>query len=534
MPFNFMIMKKTFNKFTIVLILLSTAIGSCKKFGDTNIDPTRSSSLDPSLQLSSVQLRFSGDLGINETLGLSMTMPLVQQLGGTWLNRNGQKYIKNTTYLYFLWDNTYPTDILNIVDAINRTTGVAKQTNLNAVLRIMKVYSFARLTDLYGDIPYSEAGKGFIDGVNRPKFDKQEDIYNDFFKELKECSAHLDASKDAVKGDLFYNGNISSWKKFANSLHLRLAMRLVKINPAKAQEEVTAAFNAGVFTSNEDICMIKHLNIQNTYDDGRGNGVSGAFTQLEVPPRVTNTFIGKLRDTNDPRLTRMIKYYIDVNNKTFERLDITDELVPLIGYNGVSAKGYIWDDWMNTITITVPGVGEVAAENNDQKAQLANFMIRNDAPFLHLTYAEVELLLADFNFRFNKSLGGTVAEHYVKGMDAAIKQISLFPTAPTIPQDEINTFIRGNSLVPGRELDMINTQLWIALLMNGPEAYANWRRTGYPVLVPSVTAESNSTTIPRRFEYPLSELEQNSVNLKQAVAGLGGVDDWNKRVWWDK
>src|SRR5690606_15343662 len=108
----------------------------------------------------------------------------------------------------------------------------------------------------------------------RPKYDKQEDIYTDFFKELSESVAQLDASKDVNPQDLFYKGDVTKWKKFGNSLRLRLAMRLVKINPTKAKEEAVAAFNAGVFTSNEDVCKLDHENVQNDYEDIRGNGTS--------------------------------------------------------------------------------------------------------------------------------------------------------------------------------------------------------------------------------------------------------------------
>src|SRR5687768_11291330 len=122
----------------------------------------------------------------------------------------------STTETTFLpWNNTYNNDVVNIVDAVTRTSDDPKKSNMNAVCRIMKVYEFARLTDVYGDIPYTEAGKAYSDGITRPVFDTQEAIYTDFFKELAEASAQLDASKDAVTGDLFYQGNIGAWKKFA-------------------------------------------------------------------------------------------------------------------------------------------------------------------------------------------------------------------------------------------------------------------------------------------------------------------------------
>ncbi|WP_165784637.1 SusD/RagB family nutrient-binding outer membrane lipoprotein [Solitalea longa] len=527
-------MKRLYKGKLFLIATLSLLSTSCNDFGDLNTDPTKSANLDASKQLTLVQIRFSGDLEVNEKLAGVMTMPIVQQVGGIWLNRYGQMYIKSKPYLTSLWDFTYGNDVLNIIDAVERTKGNPQQSNLNAVCRIMKVYEFARMTDLYGDIPYFQAGKAYTEGIVRPEYTPQEQIYDDFFKELSEASAQLDASKDPVSGDLFYNGNIAAWKKFANSLHLRLAMRLVKVNPTKAKTEAEAAFNAGVFTSNGDICMLKHENVQNDYSDYRGNGVSVAFNQSEVVPRVCNTFIQQLRDTNDPRLKYLVKYYLDMPYKPFERTDVTEQVVAKIGYQGVAKGSYIWDDWMSGFDIEVPGKGTVTLTNNEQKAQLDNCMIRNNAPFLHLTYAEVELLLADAAFRFGVNWGGDAESHYKKGIAAAMSQLSLYPGGPVIPASEINTFIQGNGFVPGRELQAINTQLWIALLMNGPEAYANWRRSGFPALTPAHNPDSEETSIPRRFEYPLTEQEQNAANYNKAVQALGGADSWLKNVWWDK
>lgn len=522
--------------FIIPLFIASILVAtSCDKFGDVNTDPTRSSNLDPAIQLSQVQLRYSGDLEINEKIHLCITMPLVQQVGGIWANRWGQMYIYNRLYLSSLWENTYRQDITDIVSAVDRTAGNPELSNLHHVCRIMKVYEFARMTDLYGDIPYTEAGKAYSAGITHPKFDAQEDIYDDFFRELADAAAQLDVSKDRVQGDLFYKGDINAWKKFANSLRLRYAMRLVKVNPEKARAEAKAAFEAGLFSSNEDVCMLRHEDVQNSYTDVRGNGLSAAFVQAEVLPRVNNTFIEQFRSTNDPRMPYLFRYYIDIINRPFDRQDITDQVRAQIGYNGVKPTDYVWDEWLNPITITLPNGTSLQAVNNDQKVQLANFMIRNNAPFLHMTYAEVSLLLAEASVRWGGNWGGTAAEHYGNGIRAACKQLALYPSGPTIAESQIENFIRGNSLLPGREIELINRQLWIALLMNGPEAFSNWRRTGFPQLNAALTGESNTTTIPRRLEYPINEVEQNRAHAAVAINALGALgNSWTNRVWWDK
>jgi hypothetical protein len=531
-------MKRYLIRWMVISISMMLILVSCNKFGDVNTDPTQSSNLDPALQLALVQLRFSGDPDINERVSVIETMPLVQQIGGDYENRYGFEYVEDRQYMSDLWEIGYPNDVLNIVDAVARTSNNPAKTNLNAICRIMKVYIFARLTDLYGDIPYSQAGDGYLTGVVRPIFDTQQSIYKNFFTELTAAVAELDASKDAVPQDIYYQGNIAEWKKFGNSLHLRLAMRLSKVDPATAQTEVMAAYNAGVFISNSDICFTQHANIQDNYSDIRGNGVSNAFTQQpdNARPRVCNTLINEMNSTLDPRLQYIARVYWVANpaDVLSPRVDITDSVTAQIPLTGVDAGHYVYDVYLNPLNINIPGYGLVSVPSDSQKAQLGDWMVTNDAPYLHLTYAEVEFLLAEATMRWGLSLGVDAKTHYQNGMAAACQQLSLFKGGPVLTGTQIQQFQTNNPLIPGKELQQIDTQLWVALLLNGPEAFANWRRTGFPVLTPAITTESTTTTIPRRFEYPLTEAEQNSANLAKAVAAIGGgIDTWTARVWWD-
>jgi hypothetical protein len=511
---------------------------SCKKafsdFGDVNTDPTKSSKMSPALQLAFSELRFSGYLNTQERTTAILLMPMMQQSdGGPYSLRYGALYIKNAPYTTSMWENGYPNELLNIVDATARSAANPATPNLNAICRIVKVYLFARVTDLYGDIPYNEAGEAYLNGVSRPKFDAQKDIYDNFLKELAAASQQLDPTKDIVTQDIFYKGNVALWKKFANSLRLRLALRLVKRDPERAKTEITAAYNAGVFTSNSDICMTVHEDVQNSYSDLRGNSASVSFNQQTVLPRVCTTLLNQLKTTNDPRLTPLVRVYRDLPGLPFNRTDVTDLVKAKIGLVGCIPGHYIYDDFLDKLTITIPTVGNVTLVNNEQKAQFANWLIRNNAPFFHMTYAEVEFLLADATVRLGLTLGASAAVHYQNGITAACQQLSLFPGGPVIAPVDISTFITANPLTAGKELELINKQLWINYIMNGPELFANWRRTGFPVLVSAASSESSSLTIPRRFEYPLSEKERNADNAKNAISLMGGTDDWTNRVWWD-
>jgi hypothetical protein len=522
-------------KYICLIVLAVVLVTSCKKFGDLNTDPTKSSNLDPAIQLGYAQQKFSGDLNVQERLGVILTMPLVGHIGGAWANQYGQFYVKQERYASLLWEDNYVNEIKNILDGEERSRNNPAAKNLNGMCRVMKVYLFARMTDLYGDIPYTEASGAYSKGKAAPAYDKQEDIYNDFFRQLDTAATRFSEGQDVVSNDAFYGGSVGKWRKFTASLRLRLALRLARRNPVKAKEEVQKAYNAGVIASMDDNCMMRHDNVQNDYTDLRGNGLSAALNQGDlIGYRMTTTFITQLQNTNDPRLYVMARNYLDKPFRPFERVDITEQVKAQVGSFGVRPADFIWDNWQNTIYVNTPDAQGVPVTNNEQFIQVSNWLIAANAPFLHLGYAETELLLADASVRFNIQLGVTAEEHYKKGLAAGCRQLTIYPNAPVISDANIAKFIADNALQPGKELQQINTQLWVVYFMNGPEAYANVRRSGFPVLPSGFKAGySDATKMPRRMEYPISEKSLNATHAGEAITRMGGKDDWNNRVWWD-
>ncbi len=524
----------------LYVLLFVIALSSCNKFGDLNVDPTKSADLDPAIEVAYAQQKFSGDVGVQERVNLILTGPLVQQLGGGWANQYGQFYQRNQNYMAALWENNYPADVKNIVDAELRSRNGSAQ-NLNAMARVMKVYVFARLTDLYGDIPYFKASAGYTETNLAPVFDKQEDIYRDFFKQLDTAMTLFATGKDNVSNDVFYKGDINKWKKFTSSFRLRLALRVAKRDEAFAKAEITKAFTSGVMSSNDDICMTRHDDNLNNYFNYTGNGMSSALRQGGFPSgyRVHNSFINQLKNTNDPRLPIFVRnYWDDQPGANWEsRIDITESVRAQVGSFGVGPTDFIWDDWKNTITISVSGAGAVPVGNNLQKLQVAKPLMANSAPFFHLTYAETEFLLADASLRLGLSLGASAADHYKNGIRAACQQLALYTGTVPVTSAAIDQFITDNGLQPGRELEQINTQLWVNYFLNGPEAYANLRRSGFPNLPSGYRvdgySDGDTRVMPRRLEYPLSEKSLNKGAVDEAIQRMGGKDDWNKRVWWD-
>ncbi len=536
----------------IGFLLMFFYLVSCNDFGDTNIDPVKPTSLDPVKQLVYCQMRFAGDNSIQLRSGVGIIYPLLQQLGGNFTSNSGATYAYSESIFSRVWLSDYAGQVSNLVDASEVLANTPGKPNLYAMIRIMKVLVFSRMTDLYGDIPYKEAGRGYSDLVVRPRYDRQEEIYSDLFKELKESHDLLDSGKDQVPQEQFYGGNIAKWKKLANSLRLRLAFRLVKVDPARAKTEAEAAFAAGVMDSNQDICYLKYENVLSSSTEFRGNALSSAFLAVADPFRIYSTFLNILKssDVEDPRLDGYTRCYLPLaplvtGPKIFERTDITDQIRAhyarstgdsLAGIIGLvpGAATFANNPALQNISIQIPGLGARTIAQKDQRRQVANYLAYMDAPALIVTYSEISLLLAEAKIRGWNVGEATAEEYYREGIRASINQLSLFRDAPAFKG--VDKFVESKTLEAGKELEQINTELHISLFLNPQENFANWRRSGYPALEPVGTP---GRSIPRRLQYPLNEIEQNNANVLEATKLITGVDGPGKdsflnRVWWDK
>ncbi len=511
-------------------------------FEDLNKNPAGFASIDPGVQLTKIMADLSGQREDVWRYDLAISSPLIQHLAGSWWTQHGGQYrILDKGQWYTLWESSYPRDLKNIQDLVDRTAEDPELVNMHAAGRIMRVYIYSRLTDLYGDIPYSEAIKGYTEKKFLPKYDRQEDIYNDFFKELDEAISAMDASRPGVKGDVFFDGDVERWKKFGNSLRLRLGFRLTKVKPDLARQQVEAAVSAGVMTSNAHTCMLRHDPINYTYGENRGNGRSQVF-QADVSSsgfRLTNTLVDYLKETKDPRLFIYGGTYLPLNGSeqidNRSNLDVTPYFQEGLAYGAMS-----WNVWMPNETIVTGSGEEVVIPTSHRRMQPSKYVAALNAPFFHLTYAEVEFLLAEAAAR--GWAGQTDVEaHFNKGIQAACELMASYPDAPAIAQAAIDGLKASFQPFPSdldNQMRVIHEQMWVQFFLNGPEAYANYRRTGYPELVPFTSVDwytsGTNGIMPRRFFYPESESVQNPTNYQEAVSRLGGEDDWLKRVWWDK
>lgn len=503
--------------------------GCDKNFEEINIDPTK---LTPEMMnynfvFTSALLITSGNSDGNSyedwRNNLIYGSTMMQHLSSTTGYWAGDKYTYNASYNSAYWDVNYNNSIRNIVDVVEQTKDNAVQKNLHNIARIFKVFMFQRMTDMYGDIPYKEAGKGYIQGLTHPKYDKQQEIYSDFLTELKDAAEKLDASAPDLIGasDLVYGGDVAKWKKFAYSEMVRVAMRLSKVDADKAKTWVQIAVTGGVFSDNSDNALVQHEDKQKSpVANGNAWILAG---QDPNATRISKTLIDLLKNNNDPRLSSIATVAANPSDKTDKGSN--DPTLQLGQPNGYDLGGGTTD------ISTAPNW---PGNQNKYSIVNRNTYARLDAPIFFLTHAETQLLLAEAAQRGWISTA-TAASYYNAGVSAAILQMNQLDASPNLTSGQAAKYLAADAYNPATGLQQINTQYWITTFLDSYEAWANWRRSGFPVLTP-VNYFGNATggTIPRRFTYPLNEAAVNVQNYSVAVAGLNNGDKMTSRVWWDK
>lgn len=511
---------------TIVLATALVMLGACdKNFEEINIDPTKLSptTMNYNYLFTSAQLVTSGNSDANAyedwRNNLIYASCMVQHLSSTTGYWGGDKYTYNAGYNAAYWDAHFTNSIKHIVDVVENVKDDPAQSNFYQIARIFKVFMMQRMTDMYGDMPYFQAGKGYVEGITKPVYDSQEAIYDDMLNELQDAAAKLDAGAlNTVRdADLIYAGDVSSWKKFAYSEMVRVAMRLSKVNAAKAQTWVNTAVQGGVMTSIDDNALVQHEAVAwNTASNGNGWILAG---QDPNASRVSKTFIDMLKATNDPRLPYIAT--VATNPADVTDKGSNDPAIQIGQPNGYDLGG---DETDISTAPNFPG------DRNKYSIVNRNTFARWDAPTFFLTHGETQLLLAEAAHR--GWISGSAADFYNEGVRASILQLN--QTGATLSDGDATAYLAANPFDATNAFELINTQYWIVTFLDEYEAWANWRRSGYPVLTP-VNYFGNVTggTIPRRFTYPTNEAAVNADNYAAAVAKLGDGDKMTSRVWWD-
>ena len=573
------IIKKYIGKggFAMALLLMATGgvMTSCSDsmMESINTDKTKVDKLDPNAQLTTSLLQTYGDYSLMDTYRNYIT-GFPQYFAGGWnvTNYSGSNFFQDDI-ARLIWDRYYEISIKNLVDAIHNSEDKA---NLNAALRIHRVYLLSVISDIYGDIPASEAGLGYIKGISNPKYDTQEELYSWFFKELDACEKQLGTGTDRISGDVTsLGGDVAKWKKYANSLRLRYAMRISDVNPTQAKEEFESALTdaGGYIASAADDAYIKYSDSPYTYYDGandydfRANALGEILYGQDAisPTFVCSTLFYQMQNTDDPRLYRICRHYYNIKRSQVkpdkeQNIDLTDDFLAYFQSKNLGEEpcnpGAAWyTDWMNPPTLDDLPTLKKYAEIDENTYANSDYIARASRPCLNIdfempscpgdlmSYAEVEFLKAEAATKGWNVGGGDAESHYEAGVRASMELLNnYYLTSNKISEDEINEFIANNKLGDNPKAT-INTQAWILHMMNPSEGWANLRRSDYPAILDrsrlgiftnGFTYTDSNMAMPTRLRYPELEGQYNSVNYKAAIERMGGTDDWHKKLWWDK
>ncbi|HEV7347647.1 SusD/RagB family nutrient-binding outer membrane lipoprotein [Telluribacter sp.] len=508
-------MKKKSN-YIIAVLISCFCLTSCDKgFDEMNMNPIALTNADPGYLHNTAILNSTpgyGNLSYETTIVKQMITPFSGQGSAANFNQDNRGVSAGN------WNTYYQSVIKVLVDVLAKTKDVPARSNLYNMTRIWTAYSFMVLTDTYGDIPYTQAGKTYLEGIVKPVYDTQESVYMDILKELETASAALDATKPKATSDILYDGDVTKWKRLGYSLLLRAAMRLSKVNAAKAAEYAAKAVAGGLMQSNGDNAVIRHTASFTNPVGSQLNGGQSAFFYL------AEDFVDYLSKNNDPRLASIAVRYVGATSGA-QQVEARANRNPEVQIG--APLGFD-----NTT------IGKAVAEKKLASlwdySQLDRTRIGGlTAPSFLVTYAQTQLLMAEAAFR--GWVPGNASTFYTNGIRAHMMQMATYGANTAVSGDAINAYIQTHPLTPGKELEEINTQYWVASFMIGPETWANFRRSGYPVLSPNSYPGSDLKTEPfiRRLTYTDAELNVNKANVDQAISRQG-PNLLDTRVWWDK
>ncbi len=511
---------KNIKTYLLGMLTVICMLSSCDKgFDELNVNRVDPTTLDAQFIMNRAIIEATYPDNFATLQMLTYNFGIVQQIitpFGSSLS-GGNYNIFNPGNTTPVWTNFYRNVLKQTVDAVQKTKDDNNRTNLYNEARIWKAYAFMILTDTYGDIPYTEAAQGFISGTIQPKYDKQELIYKDILKELDEATAALDASKPTSSGDILYGGDIIKWKRFGNSLLLRAAMRLTKVAPDVAKTYVAKAVAGGLMQSNSDNAALRHTSLFNNWIAVHLTAREKANFYLAQP------FVDYLKNNNDPRLRSIAYRHVGAKSGAEQAAPRTTSDPALqigmpMGYDDVSIKN----------TFATYGVASLY----DYSQVNLNTILKVTSPEYHVTYSQTQLLLAEAVVRGWAT--GDANQLFQSGIRAHMQQMAEYDASAAISETAIQTYLTANPLNMSTAYEQINTQYWVASFMNGPELFANFRRSGYPALTKNPYPGSEITgDFIRRLPYPDSEIITNSANLNAAIA-VQGKNDLNTRVWWDK
>ncbi|MGX5853593.1 SusD/RagB family nutrient-binding outer membrane lipoprotein [Dyadobacter jiangsuensis] len=451
---------------------------------ETNTNPNEAIKAQPEYLLANA-IKSNADLTLGSDASMETTTLFIQHWAKIQYT-DPDKYTVSIANVQNVWTNLYSqglTDFATIIK-LGEESG---NTNYQAVGLILKSWSFQLLTDLYGNIPYSQALQ--LNETLAPKYDAQKDVYIGLLNDLKKATELINTSGSPISGDLVYNGNLSKWKKFGNSLRLRIALRIADKEPetAKAVIAELAKDKSALIASNDEIAQLVYLASPNQNPVSRDRETRDDY-------RVSKSIIDKLQELKDPRLAVFA-------NKTVD----------------ATPTGYIG------VTNGLPA-DSAAKLGFTKTSKLGDYFTAPASPAIFVSYAEVLFNLAEAAQR--GFITESAVDLYKAAVTASLQQfkvgnadIAAYLAQPSVAYDAANY------------KKSIGEQKWLALFSQGLEAFAEWRRLDYPQLKPAYAGVLNGK-LPVRLTYPTGEQALNAANYKAAVAAQG-EDRLTTKLWFD-
>jgi hypothetical protein len=483
-------MKKLFLNTLLIAGIGLIPVSCSRNLDEVNIDNSRISDPAASKLLVPVQYNMSA---VNYMRANDFTFDIMQVSldfpnEGNTLSRYN---ITENTGTGF-WNNSYKW--IKQVQDMKLAAEKDNDPNYLAVSMVLNAWIYSNLTDTYGDVPFSEASN-LDEGITQPKFDRQKDIYVKLLDDLKAANSLFVTTKTLTGPDLFYKAEsdangIINWKKFCNSLSLRLLTRILSKNgEVNVNERILEIINDPakypVFQSNTETAKLAVT------------GVAPLLPPIARPQDFTTGrvasafFVETLKANNDPRMALFFGQAKSIPGNAN------------IGYKG-APSGYAYGTTFNY-----------------QPSNMNQNLAKAPLNILVYPYAELQFILSELAFK--GIIPGSAQTYYENGIKATIEQ-----WGATVPA---NYFTNPNVAYNGT-LERIMLQKYVALFFVDQQQWFEKRRTGFPVL-PNNGGLLNNGIMPSRLMYPPNPRVLNTTNYQAAVQQMGG-DDINVKVWWNK
>lgn len=499
--------KSTYFIFIVLLILL----GGCKNnLTDLNVNPDQPLSTNPNYVFNYVLQQGMGNYNSDVTLEQWGLMNWVMYMAARDGVEPGKEYEVPGGKDAF-WREQFTNTLSNAQLIVDMAADDPSMVNMKAASEIWQVYIFQMITDLWGDIPYAETLKGMTELQFTPAYDRQDEIYEALIQKLKSATTAFDASEKFFnpESDIIYNGDLQKWEAFGNALLLRLATRINQIDFEKYAEVVEYLKDKPMISNQEGAAIFPFNSVMKNH-----LWETMFRNESTVQNNPSKFFVDLILERDDPR----VKVFFEEAPLSF--LPFIDE------YKGVPNllpnNSPEWENYNLNDDLGVEGEwGDIS--------KIGNWFLNNNTPGVIMNYSEVCFLLAEASLN---GLWDEDANDLLKdGMKANMEFYNLYSSENnSIAQEEIDDYVND---LPEASLEEIITQKWISFAYEqGYEAYAEYRRTGFPRLVDYLGDPVDQDIFPVRVPYPYSEFTLNNVNYNAAIE-MQGPDDKFTKIWWD-